>query len=255
MAMIVKNAEPFFFPGNSTGCLLIHGFTGTPMEMRPLGEYLSNQGFTVLGVRLTGHATIISDLPRTKWEDWSASVLDGWNLLSSITENIFLIGLSMGGVLALYHASLLPVRGVVGLSTPYQIEPSLQLRLLPIISSFVPYIPKGKSDWQDPNAHENHISYDRYPTKAILELIQLLAAMRDALPKVKAPALLMHSKKDSGVNPENMNRIYRDLGTADADKKKIWLENSGHVVTRDLDKEIVYKEVGGFINQVMGSSQ
>ena len=252
--MIVKNAEPFFSPGNSVGCLLIHGFTGSPMEMRPVGEYLADQGFTVLGVRLAGHGTKISDLPRTKWEDWSASVLDGWNLLSSCTDSIFLIGLSMGGVLALYHASFLPARGVIALSAPYRIEPGLQLTFLPLLSKFISYVPKGESDWQDPNAHEDHFSYDRYPTKAILELTKLLAAMRDSLPKLKAPTLLMHSKKDTGVIPENMNWIYRELGTPESEKKKVWLENSGHVVTRDLDKKIVFESILGFINQVSGST-
>ena len=63
--MIVKNAEPFYFPGNSTGCLLIHGFTGAPTEMRPLGEYLAENGFSVLGVRLSGHGTRMADLKRS----------------------------------------------------------------------------------------------------------------------------------------------------------------------------------------------
>ena len=50
--MIIKNAAPFFFPGDSTGCLLIHGFSSSPTEMHPLGVYLSQKGHTVLGVRL-----------------------------------------------------------------------------------------------------------------------------------------------------------------------------------------------------------
>jgi hypothetical protein len=51
------STEPFYFPGNEIGCLLIHGFTGTPKEMRWMGEYLARQGYSVLGVRLAGHAT------------------------------------------------------------------------------------------------------------------------------------------------------------------------------------------------------
>ena len=225
------------------------------MEMRPVGEYLSGRGFTVLGVRLAGHGTKISDLPRTRWEDWSASVLDGWNLLSSCTDDIFLIGLSTGGVLALYHASFLPAIGVVALSAPYRVEPSLQLTLLPILSRLIPYVAKGESDWQDPKAPENHFSYDRYPTKSVRELTKLLAAMRNSLPEVIIPTLLMHSKKDTGVIPDNMNWIYQDLGTPESEKKKIWLENSGHVVTRDLDKEVVFASVQGFIDQVLESTK
>ena len=81
MNQIIPGAEPFFFPGGSTGCLLVHGFTGTPKEMRAMGEYLHQRGFSVLGVRLTGHATRPEDLQRARWQDWLLSVEDGWQLL------------------------------------------------------------------------------------------------------------------------------------------------------------------------------
>ncbi|MCJ7715520.1 MAG: alpha/beta fold hydrolase [Anaerolineales bacterium] len=253
--MIVKNAEPFYFPGNSTGCLLIHGFTGAPTEMRPLGEFLADNGFSVLGVRLSGHGTKMADLTRSHWQDWSASVLDGWNLLQSTTDKIILIGLSMGGALALYHASFLPVQGVVSLSAPYRIDPDPRLVVLPLLSHFIPYVSKGESDWQDPDAVEEHFSYDKYPTKAILQLNKLLGKLQQSLGKVTAPALLIHSKKDLGVNPENMTLIYQGLGTNEADKKMVWLENSGHVVTRDLEKMTVFNEVLSFAKDIQGSNQ
>jgi len=251
--MIVKNAEPFYFPGNSTGCLLIHGFTGAPTEMRPLGEYLADQGYSVLGPRLAGHGTQIEDMNRMTWGDWSNSVLDGWHLLQPLTKRIFIIGLSMGGVLALYHSSFLLAAGVVSLSTPFQIEPSLRLSILPLLSNFIPYSEKGKSDWQDPEAIESHFSYARYPTKAILQLNNLLEAMRKSLPEVTIPALLIHAVKDTGVIPENMDLIYKNLGTPQENKKKILLENSGHVVTRDMEKELVFKSIHEFIQRVQGT--
>jgi len=251
--MLAKNAEPFYFPGNSIGCLLIHGFTGAPTEMRPLGEYLSSQGYTVMGPRLAGHGTRIEDMNRMTWKDWSNSVLDGWHLLQPHTDKIFIIGLSMGGALALYHASFLPADGVVSLSTPYQIEPSLRLTLLPLLSRFMPYANKGKSDWQDQTAVEAHFSYDQYPTRAILQLNRLLAAMRNSLQNVTIPALLIHALKDRGVIPENMDRINRSLGTSEKDKKIIWLKNSGHVVTRDMDKDLVFISIHEFIQHVLRS--
>ncbi len=253
--MIANRAEPFYFPGNSTGCLLIHGFTGAPTEMRPLGEYLADKGFTVMSVRLAGHGTKIADMQRSHWQDWSASVMDGWHLINSVTESVFLIGLSMGGALALHHASFLPVKGVVGLSTPYRIERDLRLTLLPILARFIPYISKGKSDRQNPNSVDDHFSYDMYPTKGILEFTRLLKEMHGSLPKVSVPALLMHSKRDSRVLPENMEWIYRTLGTEDSKKRKIWVENSGHVITRDLDKLIVFESVATFIQEVLDSNQ
>ncbi len=248
--MIIKNAEPFYFPGNSTGCLLIHGFTGAPTEMRPLGDFLAEKGYSVLGIRLAGHGTKMADLQRTHWQDWAASVLDGWHLLQSSTDKIILMGLSMGGALALYHASFLPVQGVVSMSTPYQIEPDLRLAILPFLTRIIPHIPKGKSDWHDPNAAKDHISYEKYPTRAIVQLTLLLQAMRESLPKVTVPALLMHAKGDLGVDPENMLRIYQELGTVEGNKEMVWLENSGHVVTRDLDKMTVFNNVQNFVQRV-----
>jgi len=89
--MIIPTAEPFFFPGGPTGCLLVHGFTGTPKEMRWLGEYLASRGYSVLGVRLFAHATYPEDMIRARWYDWLASVEDGWHYLSGLTQQIFIL--------------------------------------------------------------------------------------------------------------------------------------------------------------------
>lgn len=159
----------------------------------------------------------------------------------------------MGGALALYHSSFLPVTGVVGLSAPYKIRSDPRRFFLPYISWLVPYIEKEDSDWQDPNAIEDHFSYDMYPTKAIIQLCGLLEELRTALPKVSAPALLMHSKKDIGVPLENLNLIYNALGTPETMKKKVLLDNSGHVITRDQEKETVFQNVQAFIAETIHS--
>ena len=97
---IIPTAEPFFFPGNNTGILLVHGFTGAPKEMRGLGEYLhSEHHFSTMGVRLGGHATHPEDMIRSNWTDWTASVEDAFFPLKHFTDRIFFVGLSMGGIL------------------------------------------------------------------------------------------------------------------------------------------------------------
>jgi len=248
--MIIKTAEPFYFPGNSTGCLLIHGFTGTPKEMRPLGDFLVEKGYSVLGIRLSGHGTKMADIQRSHWQDWSGSVLDGWHLLQSSTDKVILMGLSMGGILGLYHASFLPVQGIVCMSTPYQLGSALELALLPFLTGIYPFKKKGESDWHDPNAAKDHIAYEKFPTRAIVQLTHLIQAMRDSLPKVTAPALLMHAKGDLVVAPENMRRIYQELGTAEENKEMVLLENSGHVVTRDSDKMTLFNNILSFVHRV-----
>jgi len=123
---LIPTAEPFFLPGNEIGCLLVHGFTDSPKEMRPLGEYLNHQGFSVLGVRVAGHATTVANLKRTRWQDLVASVEDGYYLLknNSKINKVFIIGHSMGSGLALFVSSYLPVNGVVALASGYRLSKS-----------------------------------------------------------------------------------------------------------------------------------
>jgi carboxylesterase len=72
--------------------------------------------------------------------------------------------------------------------------------------------------------------------------------MRQSLPKVSVPVLLIHSRADGGVPPENMQRIYDALGSTD--KSMLWLENSGHVVTRDQEREKVFEAALAFVNRL-----
>ena len=123
MSHIIPTAEPFFFLGDPSkpACLLIHGFTGAPKEMRLMGEYLHQQGFTCLGVRLAGHATHPEDMIRSHYTDWMTSVEDGYHLLRGFADNIFLAGLSMGGILSLLMSTRLDIRGVIAMSTPQRL--------------------------------------------------------------------------------------------------------------------------------------
>ena len=246
--LTIPGAEPFFLPGGETGCLVVHGFTGTPKEMREIGEFLNQQGHTVLGVRLTGHATKVEDMIRSRYEDWLASVEDGWNLLQGHTKRIFLIGLSMGGVLSLTAASYLPVAGVVAMSTPY-LFPKPIFRKFPWILRLVSpvYRKQGKSKglWFTPGLAENHISYSHNPVRPGYELAMLLKRLQAAIPDVKAPVLVIHSKDDDYVDPENADLIYNNLGSQQ--KELIWVDRCNHVVTRDGETIRVFQPVAEFI--------
>jgi len=247
---IIPTAEPFFFPGGSTGCLLVHGFTGTPKEMRWMGEYLSSKGNTVLGVRLAAHATQPEDMNRARWADWLASVEDGWHLLSGCSQQIFIIGLSMGGVLSLLFAAQHPVTGVVAIATPHHLPNDPRLHIIKWISKVFPFKTKGKPDWRDPKAYRQHISYTKDPTRAYAELRELMEEMRRALPLVTAPALLIYSRNDQTVKPEaqHQENIFSALGSQE--KEVLWIENSGHVLTEDAERQRVFDAVEGFILQI-----
>jgi carboxylesterase len=251
--MIIPTAEPFFFPGNRIGCLLIHGFTGAPKEMRWMGEYLGNLGYTVLGVRLAGHATQPQDMQRTRWQDWVASVEDGYNLLKGWVDRVFVIGLSMGGILSLLFASQHPVSGVVAMSTPYALPDDPRLPFIRIISLLILWVKQGTSDWHNPDAAKDHVCYPYFPTRAVIQLRDLLSEMRSVLPMVQVPVLLIHSKQDKGVVPHNAEQILAALGSQD--KQLYWVENSGHVIPREPDRQIAFNAANEFIQKVQSSGQ
>jgi carboxylesterase len=251
--MIIPTAEPFFFPGNRIGCLLIHGYTGAPKEMRWMGEYLGNLGYTVLGVRLAGHATQPEDMSRMRWQDWVTSVEDGYYMLKGWVDQVFVVGLSMGGILSLLFASQHPVSGVVAMSTPYALPDDPRLPFIRIISVFIPNVKQGPSDWQNPEAAKDHVCYPYFPTRAVIQLRDLLSEMRSALPMVRVPVLLIHSKQDTGVVPHNAEQILAALGSQD--KQLFWVENSGHVIPREPDRYLAFKTTNEFIKRVRSSGQ
>ena len=249
---IIPTAEPFFLPGGSTGCLLIHGFTGTPKEMRWMGDYLSDRGYTVLAPRLAGHATNIDDMDRVHWKDWLVSVEDGWHVLNGICDRVFISGLSMGGCLSLLFASHFPVAGVIAMSTPYDLPPDPRLRFIKLFRFFLHAQEKGPPDWHDPEPEKDHIDYHAYPINGIIQINDLLAEMRTNLPDITAPVLLIHSRQDKGVEPSNMEKIDNDLETQD--KTTLWIEDSGHVIIRDAERERVFQAVYEFIQRIIGES-
>ena len=220
-----------------------------------MGEYLNKHGLTCLGVRLAGHATDPEDMIRSNWTDWTVSVEDGYNLLRGITDTIFLVGLSMGGVLALLMSTRLTVRGTVAMSTPYKLPDDPRLRHIEWISKIVAYMPKSDkepgADWFDKEAWKERVVYPENPVRSIGELNKMLGEMRTALPRLKAPVLLMHSKDDDYVLPENMELIYDDLKNV-SDKTKLYLTGSCHVVTRDAARHQVFETALEFIQRVGG---
>jgi len=258
MNQIIPTAEPFFFPGSASGVLLVHGFTGAPKEMRWMGEYLHREhGFSVLGVRLGGHATRPEDMLRSNYTDWLASVEDGFALLSGAASSISVMGLSMGGILALTVAAYLPVNGVLAMSTPYKLPDDPRLRYIDWLSKLIPYMPKSAQEpgagWFDRQAFHEHVSYPQNPVRAISELNKLLGRMREALPQIRVPVLLIHSRDDDYVVKDSMQRIHERLGTTD--KQMLWIEGSGHVMTRDAQRQTVFESAAGFVKRIQKTNQ
>jgi carboxylesterase len=116
-------------------------------------------------------------------------------------------------------------------------------------------VPKSRekpgAGWVDKDAWRDHVSYPKNPVRSVSELNKLLGEMRAALPQIRVPVLLIHSKDDRYVLPGNMELIYDDLKNT-SDKTKVYITGSGHVVTRDAARRQVFETALEFIQRVGG---
>lgn len=240
---IMPGAEPFFLPGNENGVLLVHGFTGAPSEMRLAGEYLNKLGYTVLAPRLPGHGTTPEEMAKTGWPQWYGSVEDGYHFLAATCSSVSAIGLSMGGLLSLKLAEEYPLHRLIVLSTPIYIA-NKRLRLLPLYRLFTNYVTKKRK--RLPAAGEIHsVNYDVTPLSSLTSLLDLIKQMDNLLPNVTVPTLVVQSRAEHTVVPESASFIYNKLGSSE--KKLIWLNKSGHIVTLDNERDYVFREIGRFL--------
>ena len=246
---VMSTAEPFFVKGNSIGCLLVHGYTGTPKEMRLLADSLAMEGYTLLAPRLFGHATDPEDMLRARWWDWVANVEDALTVLKGCTEHQVVMGLSMGGALSLLTAARHPVDAVVSLSTPYDMPHDPRVKFLKYIYWMMPRQPKGKPDWQNAEAQADHVDYPYFPTRSLLELKSLLETMQSELPNVNVPAFFTQSHADQTIPPESLDYLFDHVGSPQ--KSKLWVENSGHVIIREPEREVIFAAVKDFIRQAV----
>ncbi len=156
----------------------------------------------------------------------------------------------MGGALSFCLAADFPVAGIVAMSTPYQLPPDRRLPYARLLGIFMPFVKKGPQVPREPEVYRWHVTYPVNPSRAVIELRDLLAQMRASLPRVAAPVMLIHSKADQAVSPKNMELIYRDLGSLD--KRQVWVENSLHTITLEPERQSIYQQAADFIREIAG---
>lgn len=218
---------------------MIHGFAGTPPEMRALGEFLATRGYDVMAPLLAGHGQTPEAMAKTRWPDWAASAESAFQELHRDCEQVFVCGQSLGGTLALHlaarHAQIRGVITIGAMGSPRYFR-DWRLKLLWALKYLVRWhIPSGDSDLGDPAALKLLHSYARRPTVCIESLLQLLSIVDAELPTITAPALVIHGRNDRTVDVANASHILERLGSRD--KQLVWFERSGHAVTVDLEHE------------------
>jgi len=238
----------FALEGGPIGCLLIHGFTGSPPEMRPLGEYLHAQGLTVSAPLLPGHGTKPEDLNRVRWQDWVATVEEALAELRAKCPTVFVGGLSMGSLLTLHLAAAHPDLAGIALYSPALKLRQKGLFLLPLARYLVKQWPACRpedTDLTDPEAPGRLWHYDTFPTTGANELLKLRRVVQGKLGKVRVPAIIFYATRDQMIAPDSAQVVFDRLGSQD--KELVTLHNSGHCLTVDSEREAVFARTYGFI--------
>jgi carboxylesterase len=246
---VKPGAEPFRFDGGPIGALLLHGFSGSPASMRPLGEFLAAHGVAVNGPRLPGHGTSPEDLAGTTWEQWFAEGESALAELESRSSAVICVGLSMGGALAVHMATRHHdrLRGLVVIN-PYVHDPRLAAAAVGRL--FMKSIKGVVNDIKKPGQDE--VGYDRIPTRVLPSLNQLLKSAESDLPRISLPLLVFSSPEDHTVKPANARLFAERAGSKD--KELVRLANSYHVATLDNDAPAMFDRILAFAIRVCGDA-
>jgi carboxylesterase len=235
--------------GEDLGVVLVHGFTGTPYEVRYLGEQLSRAGFAVRAPLLPGHGTTMEDLDTTTWEDWVECVERAVDSMRVRYRHVAIVGQSLGGLLALHCASHRPdVAAVAALATPLWLA-GISARVTAwAVAGTLPIkaIPKfGGSDVRDPRARAENPCYPAIPTRALAQFAKFMDLAAAALPRVTQPVLVLHAREDHTAPVACAPRIAE---VTRAVRLRI-LPHSYHLIACDVERDIVVAEVTTFLRK------
>lgn len=249
---LLPGAEPLFIDQDSSiGALVLHGFTGSPKSMKPLGQRLGNEGWRVRVPRLPGHGTSWQDMNITNWQDWYSEADRNLRELLHTCEHVFVIGLSMGGSLTLRlaeehgHA----IRGIVLVNPAVHTERPDRF-LLPVIKHVLGSFPGISNDIAKPGVDEG--AYTKIPLKAAASMQQMWKEIRTDIAHVTQPVLIFRSATDHVVEPSNTQWILANVHSSD--RTEVVLKRSYHVATLDYDAELIEDDTIAFIKRLTKAS-
>lgn len=225
--------------GNNTGILLIHGFTATTAEVRLMAEKLHSAGFSISAPLLPGHGTHPDDLNRATWHHWLQKVKQSYESLLQQCDQIYIIGESMGAVLAIELAAQHPeIAGLMLFAPAIKVK---NLWFSKLLSVFKPHLEKSGEDdglpWK---------GYTLYPLKAAAEMYQMQKHARKQLNKINQPLQVFTGEFDHSIAPDSAKIVLN--GTASNHKCHLHMPKSSHVILIDQELDQAFEHVLAFIN-------
>ncbi|MGN7299511.1 alpha/beta hydrolase [Ferdinandcohnia sp. SAFN-114] len=244
--MKIKLPQPFLFEGGEKAVLLLHGFTGNSADVRMLGRFLENRGYTCHAPIYKGHGVPPEELVHTGHEDWWKDVMNGYQFLKDKGyENIAVAGLSLGGVFSLKLGYTVPIKGIVTMCAPMYLKSEEVM-----YEGVVEYAREYKRfEGKSPEQIEQEIEeFKKTPMNTLKALQNLIAEVRDNVDMIYSPTFVAQARHDKMINPDSANIIYEAV---ENDFKKIkWYEESGHVITLDKERDQLHEDVYAFLEQL-----
>lgn len=244
--------KSFHFEGeNGSAVLLIHGWSTTSYEVRRLGMFLNENGYTVSAPMLAGHGTVPKDLEGVQWETWQQDVEKAYAELKKKYVKVYVSGTSIGASLAVLLAEKNPdISGLVLMATPYKLRMEKLVEFaVKIFGKFFQYRKKfypltfGKS-----TAITRLISYQTYPLSSVLQAAEVVRAARKNLEKITQPCLLLQSSSDHIVSHGSMDEIFNRISSEKKEKK--YIKRVYHTFISDIKNEHVFEDILDFLNSI-----
>ncbi|WP_094545639.1 alpha/beta hydrolase [Petroclostridium xylanilyticum] len=221
------------------GCLLIHGFGGNVDEIRPLADFLTEQGYRVECPSLKGHTGKREDMKRCTYWDWIASAQEGYNKLQEKCDTLYLVGFSMGGLIAFQLVLNNRVDAVVTLNTPIY-----YWDLKRVIINIIEDLKVRKLN----NIRRYIASFRSLPFNALLNFRLLLSRTKPILEEIKCPVFTVQALEDDTVRKSSATYIYGHIGSQC--KKLEFYEESGHLILWSKAADRVIEDVSDFLEQI-----
>ena len=247
-APVLPGAEPYSATGDARGALVLHGFTGNPQSMRGLALALADAGLTVEMPLLPGHGTEVADLVPTRWEDWSGAADAAYLDLAARCDLVVVVGLSMGGMLAVWLAEHHPEVAALALVNPMVTAPDADAVgfVQAMIDNGDELAPGVGSDIAMEGALES--AYPELPLRAALSLFAGAAEVESGLGSVTCPVLVFTSTQDHVVDPRSSALL---VERAKGPVEQVVLDRSYHVATLDYDKDEIEARTVEFVTGVL----
>ena len=247
-----ENAKPFSFAGGRTGVLLLHGFTGSPGHLRPLGEALRPAGYTIHAPLLPGHGTTLEDMNRCSWRDWLAFARTEYAALRESCDTVVVAGLSMGGTLAALLAEEYPVDGLL-LYSPCMRMRQKTAPFAKAAALVKPYVrwPEEHRGSQEPDYDElrqYNCGYSGIPVAKAYDLYRLVTRANLSLFAVTAPVLVFQGRLDTTIDPQGAPHVIKSVSSEE--KELVWLEKSRHLCTIGPEREELFARTLAFLEHI-----